>query len=77
MRSHGGDDVGIEINWRMGAVFQFDPFHNLFPQGGGGLSCASQEGFITLVRSVVFLDEVTYVDFFLPVTFAETLPSGR
>ncbi|MNS85746.1 hypothetical protein D3C72_1196200 [compost metagenome] len=75
MGSDGRGNVGVEINWRMGAVLQFDPFHNLVPQGGGGLSCASQEGFITLVRSVVFLDEVTNVDFVLPVTFAETFPS--
>ncbi|CCJ82916.1 hypothetical protein BN134_3684 [Cronobacter dublinensis 1210] len=35
------------------------------------MSCASQEGLITLVWRVVFLDKVADVDFILPVAFRE------
>ncbi|CQR23047.1 Uncharacterised protein [Yersinia enterocolitica] len=58
----------------MSAVFQFDTFHNLRPQLVGRFGRAGKEGLIAFIRGVVFLDEVTNVDFFLPVTLGKTLP---
>ncbi|VEB61518.1 Uncharacterised protein [Salmonella enterica subsp. enterica] len=43
------------------AVFLFNAFHYAVPQLGGRVSSASQEGLVTLIRSVVFLNEVTDV----------------
>ncbi|ABU77688.1 hypothetical protein ESA_02442 [Cronobacter sakazakii ATCC BAA-894] len=74
MRSDGGRHGSVEVYWRMSAVFQFDAFHNFVPQGSGGFSCASQEGLVTLVWRVVFLDKVADVDFILPVAFRKTFP---
>ncbi|WLD33270.1 hypothetical protein QTN38_006170 [Enterobacter cloacae subsp. cloacae] len=74
VRSDGGSNGGVKINWRVSAVFQFYAFHYAVPQLGGRFSCASQEGFVTFIRGIVFLNEVTYVYFILPVTFCKTFP---
>ena len=74
VRGDGGSNSGVKVNWRVSAVFQFNAFHYFVPQGGGRFSSASQEGLVTLVRSVVFLNEVTDVYFILPVTFGKTFP---
>ena len=74
MRSDGGRKGSIKINRRVSAVFLFNAFHYGVPQLGGRVSCASQEGLVTFVRGIVFLDEVAYVDFVLPVTFRKTFP---
>ena len=74
VRSDGGSNGGVKINWRVSAVFQFNAFHYAVPQLGGRVSCASQEGFVTFIRGIVFLNEVTDVDFILPVTFRKTFP---
>ena len=74
MRSDGGRKGSIKINRRVSAVFLFNAFHHAVPQCSGRISCASQEGLVTLIWSVVFLNEVTYVDFVLPVTFRKTFP---
>ena len=74
VRSDGRSNGGVKINWRVSAVFQFNAFHHAVPQLGGCVSRTSQEGFVTLVRSVVFLNEVTDVYFILPVTFGKTFP---
>ena len=74
VRSDGGCEGSVEINRRVSAVFLFNAFHYAVPQLGGRISCASQEGFVTFIWGVVFLDKVTYVDFVLPVTFRKTFP---
>ena len=74
MRSDGGCKGSIKINRRVSAVFLFNAFHYGVPQLGGRVSCASQEGLVTFVRGIVFLDEVADVDFVLPVTFRKTFP---
>ena len=74
MRSDGGCEGSVEVNRRVSAVFLFNTFHNVVPQLGCRFSCASQEGLVAFIRGIVFLDKVTYVDFFLPVTFRETFP---
>ena len=53
----------IKVNWRVSAVFQFNAFHYFVPQGGGRFSSASRKDSSPLVRSVVFLNEVTDVYF--------------
>ena len=74
MRRDGGCKGSVEVNRRVSAVFLFNTFHNVVPQLGCRFSCASQEGLVAFIRGIVFLDKVTYVDFFLPVTFRETFP---
>ena len=74
MRGDGGRKGSIKINRRVSAVFLFNAFHYGVPQLGGRFSCASQEGLVTFVRGIVFLDEVADVDFVLPVTFRKTFP---
>lgn len=76
MGGNGGGDIGIKIDRRMGAVLDFDPFHHFFPQRRRGGAGARQESFVAFIGSVVFLDEVTHVDFFLPVACGKTFP-GR
>ncbi|SPW32492.1 Uncharacterised protein [Edwardsiella tarda] len=76
VRGNGRGDVGIKIDRRMGAVFDFDAFHDFIPQGSGRRGGTGQEGLVAFIRGVVFLDEVTYVDFFLPVTAGKTFPCG-
>ena len=74
VRSDGRSNGGVKINWRVSAVFQFNAFHYAVPQLGGCISRTSQEGFVTFIRGIVFLNEVTDVDFILPVTFRKTFP---
>ncbi|MNS64924.1 hypothetical protein D3C72_980710 [compost metagenome] len=74
VRSDGRGNGSIEINWRVSAVFQFNAFHDIVPQLGCCISSTSQEGFVTFIWGIVFLNEVTYVDFFLPVTLRKTFP---
>ncbi|CHF94487.1 Uncharacterised protein [Salmonella enterica subsp. enterica serovar Typhi] len=74
VRSDGGSNGGVKVNRRVSAVFLFNAFHYAVPQLGGRVSSASQEGLVTLIRSVVFLNEVTDVYFILPVTFGKTFP---
>ncbi|CAM7759139.1 hypothetical protein CICRMM096B_24850 [Citrobacter cronae] len=74
VRSDGRSNGGVKVNRRVSAVFLFNAFHYAVPQLGGRVSSASQEGLVTLIRSVVFLNEVTYVYFILPVTFGKTFP---
>ncbi len=74
VRSNGGRDGGVEINRRVSAVFLLNAFHNAVPQGSGCVGSTGQEGFVTFIWGVVFLDEVTNVDFILPITFGKTFP---
>ena len=74
VRSDGRSNGGVKVNRRVSAVFLFNAFHYAVPQCSGRIRRASQEGLITLVRSVVFLNEVTDVYFILPVTFGKTFP---
>jgi len=75
MRGNGGRYIGIEVNRRVSAVFLFDAFHNGIPQFSRCRGSTSQKGFITFIRRIVFLNEVTYVDAILPFAFAKTFPS--
>ena len=74
VRSDGRSNGGVKVNRRVSAVFLFNAFHHAVPQCSGRISCASQEGLVTLIRSVVFLNEVTDVYFILPITFGKTFP---
>ncbi|MNC42795.1 hypothetical protein D3C75_916230 [compost metagenome] len=74
MGGDGGSEVSIEVNRRVSAVFLFNAFHDVVPQCGSCFSSTCQEGLVTLVRGVVFLNKVTHVDFILPVAFGKTFP---
>ena len=75
VRSNGRRQVSIKVNRRVSAVFFFDAFHDGIPQLGGSFSCTSQERFVTFIRSVVLLDEVTNVDSVLPFAGGKAFPS--
>ncbi len=76
MRSDGRRQVGIKIYWRMGTVFLLDAFHDFVPQGCRGCGGTAQEGFITFIRGIVFLNEVTHVNAVLPFALCKAFP-GR
>ena len=66
--------LGIHV--QNAAVFTFflEQIHYFAPQLCCGFCRASQEAFVTLIRSVVLLDEVTNVDGLFPSTANEAFP---
>lgn len=62
MGGDGGGDIGVEIYWCMGGVFDVDFGYYLFLEGGGCWCCVSEERFIVFVRGVVMLNKVVNVD---------------
>ena len=74
---------GVDVRGSMGVdvINALLAFHGqifviqLFPQVLGLLGRGGQEGFITLIRRVVLLDEVTHINVLFPVAAGEALPS--
>ena len=74
VRSDAGYDVGIHIENTALSALLLLKLLNLAPQLVGGVSRASEEGLVAVVRGVVVLDEVACVYLFLPDLAFEAFP---
>ena len=74
MGSQGRNDVGVHIQYTaLGAFFLLQLLQNP-PELIGRFGRTCQEGLIAIIGLVVFLDEIPYIDFFLPQSALKTIP---
>ena len=74
MGSQGCNNVGIHIqNTALGALFLLQLLQDP-PKLVGCFGGACQEGLVAFIGLVVLLDEIAYIDFFLPQSALKTIP---
>ena len=74
VRIYCRNQLGVHVQNAAVFTFLLEQVHYFAPQFLGGISRAGQKAFVTLIRSVVLLDEVTDVDGLFPCAADETFP---